>query len=273
MNKQLLAISLLFLSIIGFAQTQTKIPTKQSNNPFVGNLFIGLGGDYTSFQDVKYSDVQYGGIGANLNIGYNRNKENYFWETAIELNYSIEGAKTHDNGMTTVINPIIYFKYLKPINQDFKVGARLDLIDFYLRRTQGLGNNGGYITNGHHLYGSVMHDYRLNEKWNLQSGLDLGLLSFSNESTGFAFSAPQNALENGEFNYQNESLSNPFAYKYFNWNYLGNSFSLKTSFLFQYKKRIAIGYFWDMKHFSNVKSYPVTTGRHNIIFRYNIIHK
>ena len=56
----------------------------------------------------------------------------------------------------------------------------------------------------------------------LQGTADLGILSFMKESTSFGFSAPQSALENGEFNYQNEALESPFGYKYFDFKYLGN---------------------------------------------------
>ena len=102
---------------------------------------------------------------------------------------------------------------------------------------------------------------------------DLGLLSFMKEMASFAFSAPQNILEDGEFNYQNEDLSDPFGYDYFELKHIGNNLNIKTSFLFQYKERISIGYVWNIRHFANVKSYPVTTGMHNITFRYNIFHK
>ncbi len=274
MKKQLLLIPLLAAFLLtGITQAQTNVPIKKSKKNYSNNLFIDLGGNYSSFQDVKYSDVHYAGAGLNFNIGYNKSNENYFWETALKLNYSTESASTHNLGKAIVVNPTIYFKYLKPIKKNFKVGARLDLLDSYFRKIEELGNNGTYYINGHHLYGSVMHDYKLNDNWNLQSGLDLGLVSFMKESTSFGFSAPQTALEEGGFNYQSESLESPFGYKYFDWKYFGNNLNIKTSFFFQYKNRISLGYSWDMKRFANVKSYPVTTGMHNIIFRYNIIHK
>ena len=93
------------------------------------------------------------------------------------------------------------------------------------------------------------------------------------ESTSFGFSAPQTGLENGDFNYQNEALSNPFGYKYFESKHIGNYLNIKTSFLFQYKERISIGYNWSIRNFSNTKTYPVTTAMHKVLFRYNIINK
>jgi hypothetical protein len=272
MKKQFLTILLMLFTILGNAQTKPDIPVKITKNNSTKNLFIGIGGNYSSYQDIKYSNVRYSGAGGVLTIGFNKSEDNYFWETAIEINVGAETGSTH--GLTsTIINPTIYFKYLKPIKKHFKIGARLDLLDFYLRNNKELGNNGSYIITGHHLYASLMHDYKINNKWNLQSSLDLGLLSFMRESTGFAFSAPQNALEEGEFDYQNNALSNPFGYQFFEWKYFGNNINIKTSFEFQYKNRLSIGYRWSMRHFADVKSYPVTIGNHNIIFKYNIIHK
>lgn len=272
MKKLFLVISFVLFTLVVCAQTEPDASADTTKSNSTKNLFIGIGGNYGSFQDVKYSNVQFAGIGGVFTVGYNQSKENYFWETAVEFNAGFEFGSTN-GARSTVLNPTLYFKYLKPLNKNLKIGARLDLLDFYLRNNQGLGNNGSYIITGHNLYGSVMYDYRINEKWNLQSGLDLGLLSFMRESTGFAYSAPQNALEDGKFDFQNSALSTPFGYQFFEWKYFGNNLMIKTSFVFQYKDRISIGYNWSLRHFANVKSYPVTIGAHNITFKYNIIHK
>lgn len=62
---------------------------------------------------------------------------------------------TQESTIATVINSIIYFKYLRKINENISIGRRIDLIDFYFRKTLGLGNNGTNYINGHHLYGSI----------------------------------------------------------------------------------------------------------------------
>ncbi|MBT3207976.1 MAG: hypothetical protein HN704_09715 [Bacteroidetes bacterium] len=262
MKKQILLVSVLVLCFLN-GNTQTD---PISNNALAKNLFIGIGGVYSSFQDVKYSNVRQGGIGGLFEIGYSNKNEKRFWETGLYVSLSFEKAATHNSEKTNALNPYAYFKYLKPIkNSDFLIGGRIDILDFDLRVNDALGNNGHYYTNGSYLFGSVMHNKQLNDNWNLQSSLDIGLLSFMKESTSFAFSAPQNGLEDGEFNYQNKELESPFGFKYFEFKPIGKIINIKTSFLFQYKERISIGYFWQMKRFSTLKSYPTTKGTHNRI--------
>lgn len=257
----------------GKAQLQKNSENENKQNPTTKNMFIEIGCNYSNYQDLKFSKVQYSGIGSNFSLGYNKKSTKHFWEVAMNINFSKEKASTHNSGKSTVINPSIYFKYLKPLNKNFLIGSRIDLIDFYYRDTKGLGNNSNYYINGSHLYASLIYNKKINENWNLQSSLDLGLLSFMKESTSFAFSAPQNALEDGEFSYQNEKLESHFGFKYFEFKNITNNINLKTNFLFQYKKHFAIGYSWNIRHFANVKSYPLTTGIHSISFRYNFVKK
>ncbi len=236
-------------------------------------LFIDLGRSVSNFQDIKYSSVSYNGGGLNFGLGFNKKTQNKFMEFGLTFMSSTENAKTHTSGKTSVLNPILYFKYLKPLNKHLSVGGRIDLMDFYLRSIEGLGNNGSYVITGHHFYGSIIYNTTINNKWDFQGNADLGLFSFMRESTSFAFSSPQNALEDGDFNYQNEALESPLGYKYFDFKYLGNILNLKTELLLHYKKRFSIGYKWNMKRFANVKSYPVTIGIHHFVLRYNIINR
>tara|TARA_B110000977_G_C10993063_1_gene460712 strand:- start:380 stop:1201 length:822 start_codon:yes stop_codon:yes gene_type:complete len=268
-----LILLLLSISNIGRAQSNDSSETNDTPPPPTKNLFINFGGTYSSFQDIKFSNTKYAGKGFNAGFGFNKTTTKSFWESSLNFNCSKENANTHSSGPALVINANIYFKYLRPLKNNFLIGGRVDAIDFYFRKVEGLGNNSVYYINSHHLYGSLIHHKKINENWNLESSVDLGLLSFMKELTSFGFSAPQNALEDGEFTYQNDALSNPFGYKYFEWKHIANNINIKTAFLFKYKERISVGYSWNLRHFSNLKSYPVTTGLHNITFRYNIIHK
>jgi len=265
MKKIILLTVIGLWTLNGYSQTDSINNSKQ--------LYVGSGISYSNFQDVRYSNVQYSGIGTGLEIGYKNQNNKRLWGVALTFNYNSEKAETHDMGKTLVLNPNVSFNYLKPINNNFLIGGRIDLFDFYYRNTEGLGNNSNYYINAHHLYGSLIYNKNLKKEWNLEASIDLGLFSFMKESTSFGFSAPQKPLENGEFNYQNSKLSNPFGYKYFESKYIGNHLNLKTSIILQYKKRISIGYTWRVRHFATTKSYPVTTGIHNFIIRYNIINK
>ncbi len=268
-------IGLLFAVLLLCGNTAFSQSSKEYEQQSVNSkkMFISVGRSVSNFQDIKYSSVSYNGGGLNVGLGFNKKTDTKFMEIGLIFMSSTENAKTHTSGKTSVLNPTLYFKYLKPLNKNISVGGRIDVMDFYLRSIEGLGNNGSYILTGHHLYGSIIYNKTINDKWAFQGSADLGLFSFMRESTSFAFSAPQNALEKGDFNYQNETLESPFGYKYFDFKYLGNNLNLKTELLMHYKKRISVGYKWNMRRFANVKSYPVTVGIHHLVFRYNIINR
>jgi hypothetical protein len=269
--KQQLILMILFL---GLGQsTQAQKGDSSSSSGASKNFFIGAGGIYTTFQDVKFSNSRYSGAGALLQIGIKKQKNRNYFETALEFSFSTENADTHNEGRAIVINPTLYLKYLKPISNNFLLGGRLDVIDLYYRGVDGLGNNGDTYINGSHLYGSLMYNKTINNKWQLNASIDLGLLSFMKESTSFAFTAPQSALEDGKFSYQDEALESPFGLKYFDLKHIGNNLNLKSSFMLKYKERISFGYSWNMRHFSTVKNYPTTIAKHALIFKYNLNHK
>ena len=232
------------------------------------NFFVELGGAYTSFQDVNYSAVSYDGAGVAFRLGIERNTPNAIWGIGLDGNFSTESPNTHDAGAVTTLHPKFYSRYLKKLNDQFSVGVHWDILGIYFRSTEGLDNNGGYFISSSDLFATGSYH---RGKWNF--GLDLGLFSFQKERTGFAFSAPQNALEDGEFNYQDEALENPLKFKYFSLKPIGQQLYLRTRIQYQWKERIAVGYQWTARHFAEVKNYPVTVGSHQIVVRYNITHK
>ncbi|HHS95749.1 MAG TPA: hypothetical protein ENJ45_04100, partial [Phaeodactylibacter sp.] len=184
-------------------------------------LYFGLGGNFSSFQDVKYSSVQFSGIGGAFELGFTKQKENRQWTLGMQSEAGIERATTNDVVSSYFGNVLFYYRYTKALKRKVSIGGRLDLMDTYFRKNNGLGNNGLYYLIGSHLYFSTNYHKTLSKKWRVEAILDLGLLSFYKESTGFGFSAPQNALEAGGFNYQDEALTNPFGFKYYHFQHLG----------------------------------------------------
>ncbi len=276
MKKIYLLAILSFLSygnsIAQPAEMADPTPTVTGSD-FSKKFFIGTGLAKGTFQNTNFSDTQFGDIGATLHIGFQKRKEGKLWETAITLNALAGGAKEYEQGASTTKSVKIYYKHLRRLKNGLYVGGRMDLIDFYLRNTPALGNNASQINTGSHLYGSLVHDKRINDHWNLESSFDLGLLSLMRSSSSFAFSSSQNILENGEFDYQNTAASSPFGLKYFEMKSLFKHINIKTSLLFQYKKRITLGYLWNVSRVAQVKHYPMTIAQHNIVFRFNITNK
>jgi len=260
-------IMLLFLCPAAYSQSGAE-------EEITKNFFVDLGASYGDFQDTKYSDVKEGGMGGHFKLGYNNLKEGkHFWETGFLLNLTKENAETHDRGNSTVIYPNIYFKYLKGIGKKFYVGARIDAFDTYVRIYPNLNNNSTFATFGNHLYGSVLFKTRLNDHWQFKAACDLALIGIQNEGTGFAMSYSQNRIEKGGVDYQDNSMGNPYSYKYAEFKYVGNNLILKTEYSFMFKDRFSFSYNWEMRHFAVVSGYPTNWGMHNIAVRFNIIHR
>ncbi|MDB0037852.1 hypothetical protein N9F08_00655 [bacterium] len=159
------------------------------------------------------------------------------------------------------------------INKDFSTGGRFDALDSYFRATRGLGNNKNYYNVGANVYVRGSYHHEFNENWGLETGIELGLLSFMRESTSFAFSVPQSALSNGLFNYQDDATSNPFGFKYYEvrpiWKY-GN---INVFTDVKFKDRWTFSYTWSFRRFSTVDKYPTTIGFHSVGVRFDFIDK
>jgi hypothetical protein len=269
--KKTYLITFLLLTLILPAQLQAQTGTDKS---ITKNFFIGLGGAYSDFQDTKYSDVRESGFGFHFKIGFNNlKKEKHFWELAGSFNYSSENASTHDQGSSMVLYPNIYFKYLWAVSKTVYVGGRVDAFDNYIKIYTNLNNNSTFGTAANHLYGSVLYLKDINSNWKFKAVGDLALIGVQKEGTGFAMSYSQNRIEEGGVDYQDPNMGDPSSYAYAQFRHIGNNFILKTEYSFMFKKRMEFSYTWEMRRYSVVSGYPTTWGMHNIVFRYNIVHR
>lgn len=234
----------------------------------INDFYLNFGISYSDFQDVKYSTVHYGGIGGLIRFGFEKRSSQAIWGGGISTNIANEKAATHSRGNTFVLNPNFHVNYLKNIKKDLFIGGRWDILDFYFRSVSGLGNNSSYYISSSTLFSSGAYSYK-----NFRFGLDVGLLSYQKENISFGFSAPQNALEDGDFGYQNDALDSPFAFKYYQLKLIGQQISIRTNIQYQFTERFSLGYQWKMNRFSEVKNYPVTYASHWITARFNISHQ
>ena len=269
MNKNYLIIFFLLLCFSFSALSQS-----DAGMGITKNFFVGIGGTYSDFQDTKYSDVRESGMGAHLKFGFNNLKTGrHFWEAGVFVNFSFENADTHDQASSTMIYPNVYFKYLKGISNKVYLGARVDILDYYIKTYSNLNNNGTFANSGNHLYVSVLFQTRLSDKWKFRAEGDLALIGIQNEGTGFAMSYSQNRIEQGGIDYQDPKMGDPGSYKYAEFKYIGNNLILKTGYSFMLKKRFSFSYDWEMRRYATIPGYPTTWGVHNIVVRFNIIHR
>jgi|GEM_PF-1538820 hypothetical protein len=271
---QRVQIVLLFLFIGVYSISQVDRKTEKETN-----LFVLLGGAYSSFQAVDLSSVRYSGFGVSSQIGYERNTFKNHFSVTTGLSFIIEKPSTFDvvneRGLSRIIYPNIQARYLRKISRKLSIGGRLDVLDFYYRTTQGylFGNNEMYTQNGYNLALSAKYEFSLNTKFRFSFLLDFLLLKYQRSSKSFAFAAPQTALEQGAFNYQDEALTNPFYLKFHEFLPGWSSVDIRTAFKLSYLNRWSFNYFWQLRSNSTVKGYPTTFGIHQLAVSYNIINR
>lgn len=230
--------------------------------------YIGIGTGQTSFQDVKYSKVRYSGFGGVLEVGFQKKTEKSLWNISLSGVSSSESPATHSATKASTFNGTIKVSYLRKLKDNLFIGATWDVIDFYNKDFEGLGNNSGYQIASSNLFASGIY------VWNdFSFGLDLGLVSFTNESTGFAFSSPQEVTAGGKFSYQDPNQSNSFNPKYGFLNFINKQLNLRTSISYKLMDRLSLSYTWRMRRFAKVKNYPVTNGSNMVALRYNFGRK
>jgi len=236
-------------------------------------IYIGFDGIYTFFQDVKYSDVHYRGFGPRLSLGFEKRK-NYLCGIDLNFNYSEEKASTYSVGEAMVLNLLISTKYLFPLyitkTQKFFLGGTWDLLDLYYRNIEELGNNSQFFISGSNLKLSSIYERKISENMNLEAGITFQLFGFMKELISFGFSAPQDYLEQGKFNYQDTNIYLPTELKSYNFEPFWNYLNIGTSLKLHYTERWTLAYIWNMQRSYEVKDYPLTRGYHSISLIYNI---
>jgi len=232
-------------------------------------IYAEIGGSFSSFQDTKYSKVRYNGFGIGYRLGYIKESEKNMWGVHIQNLKQTEKPSTHDMTQALTRNLMIQTNYLKKIKENLYIGGTWDILDYYTKEFENLGNNSVYSVSGSTLWASGIYKYK---KFNF--GLSIGLISYYKENLGFAFVVPQSVLENGEFDYQNlEEIDDIFNFKDYKLRTINKNFQLRTKIRYQLSKRFSIGYQWNFRRFSEVKKHPVTYGIHALSIRYNILNK
>ncbi len=233
---------------------------------------LGLGGVGSFFQDTKYSDVRYGGGGMVFLFDRTAVAEKYVSNYNVTVGFGGESASTHDADFVSVIHTALSYRYLRSIHGVWRLGGQLDALDYYLRNSNNLGNNGTYSITGSQLWASVQHDLSVKER-PLTLGADVGVLTYFRESTGFAFSIPQDAQEKGEFSYQNESVTSFFSFRNGTFAPLWDRLNFRFRAQYELHRRWAIGYQWQFARFATVTNYPTAYGQHRLNLHFRFVHK
>jgi len=189
----------------------------------------------------------------------------------LESSMSDEKPKTFDGfGNYKDYRGQLYYYYVHPVKEkkDCKLflGAKIDGLDVVWHINQDLYNNGSYLIYGFNFKAFSNYQRRLNDNWVMNAQLGFQLFSVMEDGISFGYSAPQETLEKGDYNYDNIEM--PVFFTPF-WEYL----SIETNFYFSYGKRWTFSYKWRMQQSYIVKKYRMTQGYSALSVSYSIISK
>jgi len=256
MHKKLFV--LIFLALLGHAGIGQSLTT----------LSVDVGGSLTSFQDNKFSQVRFNGTGGVFGLEYQRLRPQYRLSTRLQVMSGTETASTHDQGKTTNVNPRLELGYHRKVKENLYLGVQWDVFNFYSKDVEGLGNNRIYYLTSSNLFASGFYDWK-----KFRFGLDLGLLSYAKEGTGFSFSAPQAATEGEEFDYLDDALVNPFRLRFGKITGIGPNLHLRTHIQYQISRRWNLGYEWNFRRYVQVPGYASSMGYNMLNLKFDILDK
>ena len=237
---------------------------KSKNN----TLDVGIGGVYTTFQDSRFSNVRYNGIGGTVLIDYIHSGR-FVWGLNTSFFYAPSKGKTHHKKATDMsinVSGDFLFPITKTEKANLFLGPRGDLVDMFIRTDKNLTNNAGFTTSATALYAEALYNRRINENWNFSARGALQLIGSMYLGFSFGYAAPQKQLEEGTYDYNGITIPHyptPF------WEYL----NIETDFRFLYKRRWLFGYKWNMQQSYSTPGMPVTRGNHSMYAAFRFLNK
>jgi hypothetical protein len=255
-----ICLSLLFIGgVITVQAQQTKV-------------YIGLGGLYNSFQDARFSDVQFGKTTVVPELGFSRISEKNYWQAnAYLFSYTYE----FPNLDTITYSKLAYnvrLGYLRNLKPSFFLGFNWDVLDYYKRQTEFLGNNSDAYKLSSDFYISGKYLWNVTEDWQFNFGLDLGLFTFVNTEPSFGANFQQNIIDNGEVTFIDSETKSPFDIGNMEFKPFWDQVNIRTLIQLNFRQRLSLFYSWDLRTHSDNKGYPVTDARHLLTLRFNFIN-
>lgn len=267
MQKSLFLLLFLLTSVTAFAQSKNSF---NDNGGFTERkgLSIELGAASGFTQDVRFSRLQYAGVGLAFGIG--SVKQTADRERRFGIDFSTTAMKASLNSVSTLnrLNVALAYDQQRPVGQLF--GAQW-LAGGEARAAGTLYTSGAEGNNSTRVFTDVsltaLSSLRFEVKDNLLTvGLGLGLLHWAQDNHSFAFSYPQHVLEAGEFSYEDSSPGEPFGSRQLQT--LLDIGQFRTHIDYRVGKRLGFSYDWEMARYTQTKDYPVTQGEHRLMVSY-----
>jgi len=234
-------------------------------------VYIGLGGIYNSFQDSRFSDVQFNKVSIKPEIGFTRISDKDYWLANAGFYLFENGFPGYDTIKIKTLGYNVSFGYLRNIKPGFYLGGTWNVLDYMSRDNSMLGNNANFYILSSDLFISAKYLYAFSDNWSLDIGLDYGLISLINTAPSFTANFPQNVVDNGEVSFLDSDTRNPYNFKNMEAKVFWDQFYFRTYVKVNFKRRLSLIYNWDMRTYADTKGYPVTNAMHSLILRFHFI--
>ena len=235
-------------------------------------VYFGFGGQYNSFQDARFSDVQFNKTSLVPEIGFYRISSVDYW--FLNANgFIFENAfPDYDTIKISTLGYSVKLGYLRNYKGHY-IGGSWTVLDYISRENSLLGNNSNFYRLASDVFVSWKYMYTVNDNWNFEFGVDYGLLSFINSAPSFTTNFPQNIVDNGKVSYLDASSRDPFNLGNMTSKYFWNQLNINSIIRANFRDRLSLAYAWRLRSYSDHTSYPITDAMHSITLQFNFISR
>lgn len=233
-------------------------------------VYFGLGGLYNSFQDSRFSDVQYNKTGLLPELGFARISDIDYWYLTANAFAFTSSFPNYDTIKISNLGYRVKFGYLRKIGEHY-IGGSWTALDYMERDNQLLGNNSNFYRLASDIFFSWKYQYKFNPNWSMDVGVDYGIVSFINSAPSFTANFPQNVVDNGEVSFSDASARSPYNLNDMEVKPFWEQLNINTRITFDFRKRLGLTYAWNLRSYADHKGYQITDAMHNILLQFNFI--
>jgi hypothetical protein len=268
MQKSLFLLLFFLIGATAFAQGKNSFNNNTGGFTERQGLSIELGGASGFAQDVRFSRLQYAGLGVAFGIGSVKQTADRERRLGLDFNYTAMKANLNQVSTLNRLQVTLAYDQQRPVGQLF--GAQW-LVGGEARAAGTIYTSGASGNNSTRVFTDVsltaMSSLRFKMKDNLLTvGAGIGLLHWAQDNHSFAFSYPQHVLEAGEFSYEDSSPGEPFGSRQLQ--SLFDVGQFRTHIDYRVGKRLGFSYDWEMTRYTQTEDYPVTQGEHRLMVSY-----